>query len=87
MKFVGDNADKCFKKLMGKDFDKYFNDGKVDKMEIPKDFYDGVKNKIPEEIEKLEKQLQKVKELGKEEEVLKKEKAIDRLNKMDQMLE
>ena len=87
VKFVGDNADKCLKKLMREKFDKYYYDGKVDKMEVPKDFYDGIKNKIPGELENLEKKLQKVKELGKEDVAQKIEKKIDRLNKIDQMLE
>ena len=56
-------------------------------MEVPKDFYDGIKNTIPGELDKLENQLQKVKELGKEDVAQKIEKRIDRLNKIDQMLE
>ena len=87
VKFVGKDADSCLRKLTGNKFDKYFNDGKVDKMEVPKDFYDGIKNKIPGELDKLENQLQKVKELGKEDVAQKIEKRIDRLNKIDQMLE
>ena len=34
VKFVGKDASECLSKLASKDFDKYFNDGKVDKMEI-----------------------------------------------------
>ena len=39
VKFVGKDAAECLSKLTSKDFDKYFNDGKVDKMEVPKDYY------------------------------------------------
>lgn len=56
VKFVGKDASECLSKLASKDFDKYFNDGKVDKMEIPKDYYDGMKSLIPDKISDLEKQ-------------------------------
>ena len=87
VKFVGKNASECLSKLASKDFDKYFNHGKVDKMEIPKDYYDGMKSLIPDKISDLEKQLQRVQENGNTEAAQKIEAQIDRYNKIDQMIE
>ena len=87
VKFVGSDAKSCLDRLMSKKFDKYYNDGMVDKMEIPKDYYDGVKRLIPERIQKLERQLARVEELGKTEVAEGIKTRIDRLNKIDSMLE
>ena len=38
VKFVGNDADGCLKKLVSKKYDKYINDGKVDKLEVPKEY-------------------------------------------------
>lgn len=86
-KFVGKNAKECFSKLRSKKYDKYFEDGKVDKIEIPKEFYDDIKKMIPEKIEGLEKQLEHVKDdpdPGKAEGI---RKQIDKCKKIDSMLE
>lgn len=88
VKFVGKNASGCLDKLTSKKYDKYFNDGKVDKMEIPKEFYDEMKNKlIPDKVSNLEKQLQHARDKGDTELALKKENQIDRYKKIDQMIE
>ncbi len=87
VKFVGKNPAECLSKLMSKKYDKYFNDGKVDKMEVPKDYYDGIKKLIPEKIGKLEEQLQHVKENGNEEAAKGIEAKIERYKKVDEMLE
>ena len=87
VKFVGKDAGECLSKLASKRFDKYFQDGMVDKMEVPKNYYDGIKEMIPERTAKLEKQLQRVKETGKTEAVQNLEKRIERYQKIDQMLE
>lgn len=86
-KFVGKNGDECFKKLMSKDYDKYFNDGKVDKMEVPKDFYKDVKKNISSEKANYEKQLEHVAKEGNVEAQERIQSKLDKLNKMDEMLE
>ena len=86
-KFVGNDAESCLKKLASKDYDKYFESGKVDKVEIPKDYYDGVKKLIQGKIEGFEDQLKHVKENGNTKTIEKLEAKIDRYKKMDQMVE
>lgn len=87
VKFVGKDAESCYKKLTSKGFDKYFDDGQVDKMEIPNDYYDGVKEINAQKLVKLEDQLQKVTEKGDIEAIQKKEYQIERCKKIDNMLE
>ena len=87
VKFVGENAKECLSKMMSKEYDKYFESGKVDKMEVPKDFYDEMKQLIPDKIDGLERQLQSVKEKGETEAAQKIEAKIARCHKVDQMLE
>ena len=87
VKFVGDSAESCLQKMTSRKYDKYFNDGQINKMEVPKDFYDGMKKLIPEKLEGLEKQLAKVKEKGEVEAIKSKEAQIERYKKIDQMLE
>lgn len=87
VKFVGKNANACLKKLTSSKYDKFFNDGKIDKMEVPKDFYDEIKRALPEKRAGLEEQLKRVKADGKEEVAIKIEKKIERIDKIDQMLE
>jgi len=88
-KFVGNNGEECLSKLMTKKFDKYVFDGKVDKIEIPKDFYDEIRSNKLIETKRLdiEKQLSRVKELGKTDVVQNLEHKLDKLNKLDSMLE
>ena len=57
VKFVGKDAGECLSRLTSKKLDKYFTDGKVDSIEIPKDYYPGVLEKASKEIGKLEQQL------------------------------
>ena len=89
VKFVGNNGTECLNKLMSKDFDKYFLDGKVDKMEIPKEFYDEIRSEgmIQKRLENFTKQLEAVEKLGKTDVAEKLQAKIDKLNKIDQMLE
>lgn len=87
MKFVGNTPVENLKKLMSKKYDKYFESGKVDKIEIPKDFYDDVKKLIPQEKGRLERQLDRVKADGKTEVATVIENKIKRLDKIDRMLE
>ena len=88
-KFVGNNGKSCLSKLMSQKFDKYVYDGKVDKIEIPKDFYDEIRrnNLIEAKRAELETSLAKVKELGKTDVAVKNEARLDKLNRLDKMLE
>lgn len=87
-KFVGKNANECLKRLASKDFEKYLDPNKVDKLEIPSDFYDDVKNSLlPEKINSLEEQVTKLKELGKNDELIKKQAELDKYKRIDTMLE
>ncbi len=87
-KFVGDNASECYSKLKSKDFDKYFENNNTDKMEIPKEFYDEIKNDlIPKDLEKLNKQLERMNAEGNIEEAEKLQKRIDKLKIIDNKLE
>ncbi|HAH18908.1 MAG TPA: hypothetical protein DCL29_07885 [Eubacterium sp.] len=86
-KFVGKNGKECFNKLNSKKFEKYFKDGKVDKLEVPKDYFKDVKSAITEETEKLEKQLDRVTREGSTEVQEQLQSKIDKLKKMDEMIE
>jgi len=89
VKFVGKTAKDCLNKLSSEKFAKYIDDGKVDKIEIPKEYYDEIKssNLIQKKIEDLSKQLKAVTEKGKTDVAADLEKQINRLNKLDKMLE
>ena len=88
-KFVGNDGAECLSKLASKNYDKYFSEGKVDKIEIPKDYYDEIRNKnmISERISKLEKQLDRVNSEGKTDVADNIQKKIDRYNQIDEMME
>lgn len=93
MKFIGSsemdpngigNAERALKKLQSKNFQKYIdNDVKI---EVPKDEYQQMVNKASEEIDILQKQLEKVKENGNAENVRVIEKKIENLNKLKKNL-
>ncbi|MGL2540434.1 hypothetical protein ACOWO2_03375 [Helicobacter pylori] len=61
-KFVGRNGEECFKKLLSKDYKKYFENGV--KMSVPKDYYRGIQKAADAKIESLESQIAKQKGLG-----------------------
>ena len=87
-KFVGNDAKECLAKLKSKGFDKYFMEDKVDKVEIPKDFYDDVKSLIKEQRVDLEKQIEYLKNAeGKEDALLKRQKELERLDAVDRKIE
>lgn len=88
VKFVGHDGESCLKKLTSKAFDKFFEDGKVDRIEIPADFYDEIKNQklIEKQLDNLNRQLLKVRELHKTDVEENLNKKIDRLQKIDTML-
>ena len=88
-KFVGNNGEECLDKLLSKKFEKYYDGTKVDKIEIPKDYYDQIKsgNLIGKKIEKYQKQLDKVTELGKTEEIEKYQNKINHCKELETKLE
>ncbi|PDX44881.1 hypothetical protein BB472_04120 [Helicobacter pylori] len=61
-KFVGRNGEECFKKLLSKDYEKYFENGA--KMKIPKDFFGDFQKEANIKIKSLESRIAKQKELG-----------------------
>ena len=85
-KFVGGSGEEWLSKFLSKKFDKYY-DGHVDKFECPKNYYDDVMKEIQQRRESLLRQLESVKAQGKEEVVLKKQAQLDKLNKLESMVE
>ncbi|MDR1977713.1 MAG: hypothetical protein LBQ42_03155 [Synergistaceae bacterium] len=87
-KFVGKNAEECFSKLTSGKYAKYFTDGKVDKIEIPGNYFDKVKSElIPARIENLERQLERVLADGKIDVAEKIQSKIARCKQIDTMVE
>ena len=87
-KFVGKDAKECLAKLKSSGFDKYFMEDKVDKVEIPKDYYDDVKSLIKEQRAGLEKQIEYLKNAeGKDDVLLRKQKLVERLDAVDRKIE
>ena len=86
-KFVGKDAKSCLDKLKSSDYEKYLFSDKVDKIEIPKDFYDDVKVLAKEQMKGLEKEIETLKANGNEEALAKKQKLFDRLKAIDEKVE
>ncbi len=61
-KFVGRNGEECFKKLLSKDYKKYFENGA--KMKIPEDFFGDFQKEANITIKSLESQIAKQKSFG-----------------------
>ena len=55
-KFVGKDADSCLSRLMSKRFEKYLDNPAVDKIEVPKEYYDDLKTSISIKKKELCKQ-------------------------------
>ena len=86
VKFVGKDPADCLSKLVSPKYDKYCNEGKVDRIEVPKDYYAELKQMIPDKISRLEEQLQRVTENGNKDAAEIIERKIARYNKIDEML-
>ncbi|MBE5909083.1 MAG: hypothetical protein E7278_09650 [Lachnospiraceae bacterium] len=93
MKFIGasakdlsgiGNAGRAVDELCKKDFRKYAENGV--KIEVPRDEYSGMIDYTDAKIAKLEGQLEKVRELGKDEVVAQKEAEIEYLKKLKSSL-
>ncbi len=61
-KFVGKNGEECFKKLLSKDYEKYFENGA--KMKIARNHYGDFQKEANIKIKSLESRIAKQKELG-----------------------
>lgn len=61
-KFVGRNGEECFKKLLSKDYEKYFENGA--KMKIARNHYGDFQRAVNTRIKGLESQIAKQKGLG-----------------------
>ncbi|MCQ2764884.1 hypothetical protein JT064_02795 [Helicobacter pylori] len=61
-KFVGKNGEECFKKLLSKDYEKYFENGA--KMKIARNHYGDFQRAVNTRIKSLESQIAKQKGLG-----------------------
>ncbi|GAA7436500.1 hypothetical protein ckin111_02910 [Helicobacter pylori] len=61
-KFVGRNGEECFKKLLSKDYEKYFENGT--KMKIARNHYGDFQRAVNTRIKSLESQIAKQKGLG-----------------------
>ena len=83
MKFVGKNEDELLGKLMSKKYEKYL-DGK---MEIPSDYFDGVKSRIRERLNDLDKQLDRAKQENRPDLEKRLQNKFDKLKKIDKNLE
>lgn len=86
-KFVGKDAKSCFEKLKSPDYEKYTLGDKVDKIEIPKDYYDDVKAFANAKIEDLENQIEHLKADGKETDLQNKQRELERVKAVDKKIE
>ena len=85
-KFVGKDAIGCLDKLKSRKFDKVIIKDSVDKVEIPKDYYDDIKTMITTQKSGLQKQIERLILDGKEEALLSKQKELERIIKVDEKL-
>ena len=87
-KFVGKDARSCLNKLMSEDYEKYLEDGKVDKIEIPKEFNKELQSQIKTDKKALCKQYAKIKDVSeKAADAEKIKKNIDKLDKLKYKVE
>lgn len=86
-KFVGKTPKECLSKLTSKKYEKYIESGKVDKLEIPKDYYDEVKTQIAEKKDSLLSQVDRVSAEGKSATAEKLQSDVNKLEKLNEMLE
>ncbi len=86
-KFVGKTAKECFNRLSSKKYEKYLDSSKVDKLEVPKDYYDEVKAQCSDKIKSLENQIEATKNNGKLDVASSKEAEFKKYKRIDEMLE
>ena len=87
-KFVGKDAKSCWNLLKQKQFEKFLDDSKVDKIEIPKDYYDKMTQEIiPRDIERLELSLKRAQESGNTDLAEQYSKQLEKIKKLGSKLE
>ena len=84
LKFVGGTPQQCADNLLIPKYDKY-RDADVP-IEVPSDFYDGVKKELEKKAEEIKKQLAAVEKKGDAELVAKKKAELDRVEKTNKNL-
>ena len=84
LKFVGGTPEKCADKLLGKSYDKY-RDAEVP-IEVPSDFYDGVKKRLEDKADSIKKQIEKAEKTGNTELVAKKKAELEKVEKTNKNL-
>ncbi len=84
LKYYGKNADDCYKKLLDKKIDKY-RDADIP-LEIPSDFYDDVRKRMEDEVNRTKEQLQHAKNKGNTQLAKKCEEKLERINKTENCL-
>lgn len=84
LKYVGKDASECCDRLLLKKFDKYRDaDASI---EVPKDFYDGVKAELDKRIESLNNQIRRAEESGNHELVQQRRSQLEQLKKTKENL-
>lgn len=86
-KFVGDNGSDWVKRMMTKKFEKFLTTDLVDKIECPSDYFDDAKAYIAQRKNELGSQLERVTADGKADVAESIQARIDKLNKLDDMIE
>lgn len=84
MKFVGNTPDQCLDKLTSKKFQKYLDADA--KLEVPKDFYDKIKEEAEERIKSLQEQQKRLLADGNTELAKQKQEQIEKLQKIKKNL-
>lgn len=89
VKYIGKNAKDCFNKLINtSDYKKYYDPTKVDKMQIPKEYYSEIKNNLlPEKMSNLKQQIDYCEKNGKTEALEKNLKQLKDCERLNEMLE
>jgi hypothetical protein len=84
LKFVGGTPEQCADKLLDKGYDKY-RDADV-AIEVPSDYYDGVKKKLAEKAESLKKQIEDAEKKGNSELAARHKAQLEKVEKTSQNL-
>ena len=82
LKFVGGSPKACADKLISPKYEKYIEAGA--QLEVPSDYYDGVKQELEEQSEKLKAEIKTAKTQGKS--LPKKEEKLNRIEKAKEKL-
>ena len=86
-KFVGKNGKECIERLLSKKHHKYLEEGKVDKIEIPKDYYKEAKNELASRRSKITQEIERLKTTNKTEALERKQARLKDIDILDEKLE